>query len=483
MSLLRNTLGLFLITTFFASPELKAQCDSWEAHPNGKESAMEMHVNYRRLFEAKKYQEAYEIWKELYAYVKSPKESKTIHFKDGINIYKAFAKAEKDRTKKEEWIDAMMNLYDEMAGCIGEKASDRAREGYNIYASRGSSTKALAMFDKAMELGGNNTPTLVFVPVAQLSVYMFQKKNPTYNADYMRALYDKLKAITTYNVDNKTSKADEYKSKWERVDEEFRKIGDEIWGCDFHEREWKDKFNADKMNMAQNEEILKILKVKCGTDNALYIAVNEVYEPWKQRRDDSIAEANFLSLCNFKKGEYLEKKSIKARKNGEEASADSLKGLAFEWYAKSLDDESTTDCELNDEAKGDLAYRLADDLYRKGSYSEARSLCYQSAKYKPSWGKPYMLIGTMYASSGKRCSGGAGTGWDAQVVAWAAIDMWSKARSIDPSLAEDANSKIARYRKYLPTKGDIFQRGLKENGSYQVGCWINVKTTIRAAAE
>jgi hypothetical protein len=52
----------------------------------------------------------------------------------------------------------------------------------------------------------------------------------------------------------------------------------------------------------------------------------------------------------------------------------------------------------------------------------------------------------MYASSGKRCSGGSGTGWDAQVVAWAAMDMWAKAKGVDASVASKANSSIAKYK-------------------------------------
>ena len=65
---------------------------------------------------------------------------------------------------------------------------------------------------------------------------------------------------------------------------------------------------------------------------------------------------------------------------------------------------------------------------------------------------------------------------------WAATDMWNKAKSVDPSLASKANSRIAKYRKYYPTKGDIFQRGLKVGGSYKIAC-LGVTTTIRAAVE
>ena len=66
------------------------------------------------------------------------------------------------------------------------------------------------------------------------------------------------------------------------------------------------------MNMDQNKKILKILKKKCGEGNELYQTVLGIYTPWKQRLDDSIAEANFEALCSLKKGEFQEKKSLKA---------------------------------------------------------------------------------------------------------------------------------------------------------------------------
>jgi len=90
-----------------------------------------------------------------------------------------------------------------------------------------------------------------------------------------------------------------------------------------------------------------------------------------------------------------------------------------------------------------------------------------------------MLIGTLYASSGPLC--GPGTGWDSQVVTWPAIDKWQKAKSVDPSVAGEANKLIARYRQYMPAKGDIFQRSLTEGASFRVRCWIQETTTIRSA--
>lgn len=475
--------GSALSLTVLMTGQVAAQCESWEAYPAGVESAKEKHVIYRDLFKSKKYVEAFPVWEELFATVKLPLPAKTTHFKNGITMYKEFAKAEKDKAKKKEYIDKMITLYDEMAACLGEKAKDRAWEGYNIYAVRGSSEKAIEVFEKSIELGKDETPNMVLVPMSQLTVYLFQKKHPKFTADYMRALYEQLKGIVEHNIKNNTKDGEKYETKWKKVEAEFNKIGGQIWGCDFYVGQWKSKFDADKMNMEQNAEILKVIKKKCGVDHEFYQEVLAVYKPWKDSVDYEIAKANFEKLCNLRKGKFREMESRKFKKAGDEEKANQYKDEAFDWYEKALDDPSSEDCEITNEEKGDLAYRVAYHKFGKGAYGAARSLCNKAASLKPGWGEPYMLIGNMYASSGKRCSGGKGTGWDAQVVAWAAMDMWAKAKSVDASVAGQANSKIAKYKKYLPTKGDIFQRGLKEGGSYKIGCWIGVTTKIRSNGE
>ena len=85
----------------------------------------------------------------------------------------------------------------------------------------------------------------------------------------------------------------------------------------------------------------------------------------------------------------------------------------------------------------------------------------------------------LYASSGPLC--GPGTGFDSQIVVWVALDMWNKAKSLDPAAAPEANKFIRRYAQYMPNKEDIFIRGLKEGGTFKVPCWIQRNTVIRAA--
>ena len=112
------------------------------------------------------------------------------------------------------------------------------------------------------------------------------------------------------------------------------------------------------------------------------------------------------------------------------------------------------------------------------NFSKARKYAREAASLRSGWGEPYLLIGTLYASSGPLC--GPGRGWDSQRVVWVAIDKWERARSIDSSVRSEASKLINQYAQYMPELGEIFQRGLKEGQSYLVPCWIQETTTIRA---
>jgi hypothetical protein len=129
--------------------------------------------------------------------------------------------------------------------------------------------------------------------------------------------------------------------------------------------------------------------------------------------------------------------------------------------------------------KAKMKFRIANIYYGYlKNFPAARKAAQEASRFQPGWGDPYMLIGTLYASSGPLC--GPGRGWDSQVVVWPAIDMWTKAKSIDRSVASKANELIERYSQYMPTIGDVFQRGLQDGQSYFVPCWIQETTVIRA---
>ena len=121
----------------------------------------------------------------------------------------------------------------------------------------------------------------------------------------------------------------------------------------------------------------------------------------------------------------------------------------------------------------EINYTIASLYQSSGNFSSARTYAEKALSARPGWAKAHIFIGRLYASSGSRC--GEGTGWDSQVVVWAAIDEWSKAGG-----DSEAQSLISQYSKYLPTSQDIFMRdGVEADGQYFVSCWIQRSVKVR----
>ena len=137
--------------------------------------------------------------------------------------------------------------------------------------------------------------------------------------------------------------------------------------------------------------------------------------------------------------------------------------------------EQATKTENNDRKY--RAYRNLGMCYENmGSLSRARDIFRRAAQVDPTNGEPYLLIAMLYAGSAKQFSGEI----ESKAVFWAAVDKCNKAKSIDPSVADRANSLIRSYTAAFPSMETIFFNDYSEGQSFQVGGWIGESTTIRA---
>jgi tetratricopeptide (TPR) repeat protein len=132
----------------------------------------------------------------------------------------------------------------------------------------------------------------------------------------------------------------------------------------------------------------------------------------------------------------------------------------------------------NPEKKADYLIMLANHCFKNLKQPEqARYYALKAASVKPGWGLPYITIGNMYAASAKKCGSNE---FEISAVYWAAVDKYIRAKSVDPTMAEDARKKIATFSKYFPNKNDVFfNKGLKDGGAYTIECWINETTKVR----
>ena len=62
---------------------------------------------------------------------------------------------------------------------------------------------------------------------------------------------------------------------------------------------------------------------------------------------------------------------------------------------------------------------------------------------------------------------------------FAVIDKLQKAKSVDPSIAEEADKLIRTYSAYTPKDEDLFFIGIKKGDAVTIGGWIGETTTVR----
>lgn len=55
----------------------------------------------------------------------------------------------------------------------------------------------------------------------------------------------------------------------------------------------------------------------------------------------------------------------------------------------------------------------------------------------------------------------------------------TESKSVDPSVAEEANKLIGTYAAHTPKDADLFFLSLKKGDSVTIGGWIGETTTIR----
>lgn len=114
-----------------------------------------------------------------------------------------------------------------------------------------------------------------------------------------------------------------------------------------------------------------------------------------------------------------------------------------------------------------------------GSYAGARSTANKALALDPKKAEAYIIIGNAIGYGAGNCKdlkfGGA-------EVFWVAVDYYNKAASItdDADLKAKALKKAAKQATYFPREQDIFLKTLNVGDTYQVGCWVNTSTKIRA---
>jgi hypothetical protein len=423
--------------------------------PTDRDEAETNFALYRDFYKSKEYDKAVPLWERAFELAPSGNGTMNYHFDDGVGLYKAkFELA--DSSEKRQYIDRIMDIYDRRAECRNDEAYVTGRKAFDYYyhfRTYVSDDELFTLFEDALNAKGDKADYFIINPMTALLI----EQVVNFDMPYEKAspLAKQMLSSAKYGLEN----CDKDCEAWQVVNdyaparlESFEGLKG-FYDCDYYREKYYPLFLDNPTDCEIINKAYSSLKWGACLENDSILA--------------EIALAKQTNCYTPPPKESTLKQAYNAYTEGEYKEAVDL----FQQFIDSTDD-------LEKKAKYNL---LIAKIYYGDlkNFSKSRSKALEAAGQKSNWGEPYILIGKLYASSGPLC--GPGTGFDSQIVTWPAIDKFEYAKRIDPSVADEANKWINRYRQYMPKKEDLFFRSLSVGNSYKVGCWINETTTIRTS--
>ncbi len=437
-------IGILSTSTGFAQDEEDSEASAASGSIYGSDSvSCVMNLSlYQEFYKQNNFKDAYPHWKLAFDNCPMSRQNLYIH---GAKMISAKIDETKDVALREKLVDTLMMVYDQRIQYFKREGYVLGRKGIDFYTYRPEKTEQVyQMFKKSIELEGNKSEgaVLVYYFRAVIGMVEINKLDKVAIID----AYDQLSEIIDFNL---KSNADKPKivAGWENTKANIESTFEPFATCPDLVSIYQKKFTETPDDVELLKKITYILERKgCLKEELFFKATEQLHklEPGAQ-------SAYLMGTLN------LERNNL--------SKAAEYMGQAADLFENSADKIKALNI-------------LANINFNQRNYSQARSNAYKILQIDPNYGKAYLLIGDLYASSASMC---ADDDLGGKSVFWAAIDKYVKAKSVDSSLESDANTKISQYSKFYPAASDLFFRDMQEGNSYTVGCWINENTTVRAS--
>ena len=237
-------------------------------------------------------------------------------------------------------------------------------------------------------------------------------------------------------------------SRWPRakglIDDNM--IGSGILTCDALNSYFEPQFEANKTDKAFLENVIRFYDAS-GCDRAdLYVTVSEqMYSI-----DPGPQSAHQLAILFMRKSDNLKAATY----------------LKMAVHGQAIDDET----------RAEWFYELTVVSAANKDYCDAIAYAQNAIASKSNSGKAYIALGDAIIASRDNL----GSDFEKRTAFWVAADKYTKAKSVDPNVAADANKKLNDYKAQYPNHEEVFFRDLKDGDSYQVKGCINDHTTVRS---
>lgn len=440
-----SQLKLILVFCLGLSSSLAfGQCDSnynWPEDGQLKAKAESNLVYFQDALKEGRYKQALPAVNWLL--VNTPTLSKDVYIQ-AASLYDNLADQEKDPTKKTQYVDSLLLMYDlrlQNTPC-NDEAEIANRKAYSAYKQEINSSdpkraaNVLDLMDKAFDLNKSNILEFTLVPFMNTILINHLKFNKLTEDEIMQR-YDMLSTI----IDEKSKTATgatlaRLQSDKAQIDDILLKLVN--IDCAFINKNLIPKYKTNPSDSLLAQKIFQfMLKANC-TDDPMWLQIGE-------------------SIFETKKDFGLAKNlAVKLIANGKYDEAEKYLKAAVDLAPQPAD-------------KCDVFIMLGGIHSKNGDKPGARDYYRQCIAANPSGASDaYERIGDLYYSSFDDCAQKQSMAED-RLVFIAAYDMYMKAGD---------NQKAAQAKAQFPSVEDIFTQGWNEGDSKHVGCWINTDVIL-----
>ena len=397
---------------------------------------------YQEYYKQKNYESALPNWRKAYALC--PATASQNMFIHGTTLMTRLYNQTKDAAARSAIVDTILTLQDQRMTTYPKKRQDILNnKGQYMINYRGSDAAYIYNNLNGIvdELGSKSNGSLL-VNLLQSSIALYRENQ--LSADDVINMYDKV----TANIEGATAKnaAEEEDNLKVKATIESIFADSKVASCENLISIFGPRFEADPNNITLVSNIVRLMNSAedCASNDLYLKAVTSMY-----KLDPSYRSAYALFRLNS------------ARDNVADA------GKYLEEAIASEESDAATDAQYY--------YELALFAYKNGMRSKAYEAARKAIDMDYGYaGKSYIILGNLWASVS--CDG------DVNKYAryWAATDCYQKARSADPTVADEASASISNVSRYYPEASEIFMYDLSAGQSYTVSCGgMSASTTVR----
>jgi tetratricopeptide (TPR) repeat protein len=424
----------------FAGQKVAAQ-DKYGSGPN-REECIKYLSYYSEYYKQKNYESALPNWRKAYSLC--PPTASQNMFVHGTTLMTRLYNQVKDEAHKNAIVDTILTLQDQrMATYPKNRVSILNNKGqYMINYRNADAPYIYKNLNEIVDELGTQSNGGLLVNLLQATITMYRENQLT--ADEVIAMYDKV----TANVEGATPKNEADAEDNAKAKSAIESIfaDSKVASCENLIAIFGPRYEADPDNLALVSNIVKLMNTAddCASNDLYLNAVTSMY-----KLDPSYRSAFGLYRLNAARGNVAD-----AAKYLEEAIA-------------SAESDEATDAQYY--------YEMAAFCYKNGMRGKAAEAARKAVDMDFGYaGKAYLILGNLWASA--TC----GETVDKWARYWAAADYYQKARSADPSVADEAAASLGSVSRYYPEASEAFMYDLTKGQSYTVSCnGMTATTTVR----